>query len=74
MGQVEHGGDPHLATALRGHRLGYVLAVACSHQVPTGLGVQRADQIAAGLPVHAWQVLDSRREADLSPLVRSCHC
>lgn len=33
----------------------YVLAVACSHRVPTGLGVQRADRIAADLPKRAWQ-------------------
>jgi hypothetical protein len=35
--------------------LGYVLAVACSHQVRTGLGVQRADRLAADLPDTAWQ-------------------
>jgi hypothetical protein len=32
-------------------------SVACSHRVPTGLGVARADQIAAGLPRTAWQRL-----------------
>nr|WP_231929696.1 transposase [Micromonospora inositola] len=54
-GDEAYGGDPHLAAALRGNRLGYVLAVACSHRVPTGLGIQRTDQIAAGLPKQAWQ-------------------
>ncbi|WP_446220840.1 IS701 family transposase [Micromonospora sp. IBHARD004] len=54
-GDEAYGGDPHLAAALRGNRLGYVLAVACSHPVPTGLGIQRTDQIAAGLPKQAWQ-------------------
>jgi SRSO17 transposase len=54
-GDEAYGGDPHLAAALRGHHLGYVLAVACSHHVPTGLGKYRADQIAAGLPKQAWQ-------------------
>ncbi|MET7952318.1 IS701 family transposase [Micromonospora sp. NPDC005324] len=54
-GDEAYGGDPHLATALRDQRLGYVLAVACSHRVPTGLGIQRADQITAGLPTRAWQ-------------------
>jgi SRSO17 transposase len=54
-GDEAYGGDPTLATALRGHRLGYVLAVACSHRMPTGLGIQRADQIAASLPKQAWQ-------------------
>ncbi len=47
--------DYLIAAALRGHELGYVLAVACSHRVPTGLGIQRADQIAADLPTRAWQ-------------------
>ena len=36
-----------------------VLAVACSHRAPTGLGVHRADQIAAGLPKQAWQRLSA---------------
>jgi SRSO17 transposase len=54
-GDEAYGGDPALATALREHRLGYVLAVARSHRAPTGLGVLRADQITAGLPKHAWQ-------------------
>lgn len=54
-GDEAYGGDPLLAAVLRGHELGYVLAVACSHRVPTGLGIQRAGQIAAGLPARAWQ-------------------
>jgi SRSO17 transposase len=54
-GDEAYGGDPQLAAALRGRELGYVLAVACSHRVPTGLGIQRADRIAAGLPKQAWQ-------------------
>lgn len=54
-GDEAYGGDPNLATALRGLRIGYVLAVACSDRVPTCLGIHRADQIATGLPRHAWQ-------------------
>nr|WP_067708612.1 IS701 family transposase [Actinoplanes awajinensis] len=54
-GDEAYGGDPQLAAALRRHQLGYVLAVACSHRVPTGLGVRRADHITAGLPKQAWQ-------------------
>ncbi|GAA3924041.1 hypothetical protein Aau02nite_22250 [Amorphoplanes auranticolor] len=54
-GDEAYGGDPNLALALRGLRLGYVLTVACSHRVPTGLGVQRADRIADSLPKRAWQ-------------------
>jgi SRSO17 transposase len=58
-GDEAYGGDPRLAAALRGHRLGYVLAVACSHHVPTGLGVFRADRLAAGLSRQAWQRLSA---------------
>ncbi len=58
-GDEAYGGDPALAGALRQHRFGYVLAVACSHRAPTGLGIQRADQIAAGLPKRAWQRLSA---------------
>ncbi|MET8283591.1 IS701 family transposase, partial [Micromonospora sp. NPDC005174] len=53
----------NLAAALRDHRLGYVLAVACSHRVPTGLGIQRADQIAADLPTRAWQRISAGQGA-----------
>ncbi|WP_189083208.1 IS701 family transposase [Mangrovihabitans endophyticus] len=58
-GDEAYGGDPRLATRLRVLRLGYVLAVACSHQVTTGLGVYRADVLAAGLPRSAWQRLSA---------------
>ena len=54
-----YGVDPQLAVALPGDRLGYVLAVACSHRVPTGPGIARADQIAAGPPCMAWQRLSA---------------
>lgn len=53
-GDEAYGNDPRLATALRGHRLGYVLAVARSHQVLTGTGKQRVDTLTAGLPRRAW--------------------
>ncbi len=46
---------PTASAGSRSLRLGYVLAVACAHRMPTGLGVYRADQIAADLPAHAWQ-------------------
>ena len=54
-GDEVYGGDPALATALRGHALGYVLAVAASHQVQTGIGRHRVDHLAAGLTSGAWQ-------------------
>jgi SRSO17 transposase len=57
-----------IAAALRGHRLGYVLAVACSHRVPTGLGITRADRVAADLPRHAWQRLSAGTGA------KGCRC
>ncbi|MEU4475605.1 hypothetical protein [Micromonospora sp. NPDC023888] len=42
--------------------LGYVLAVACSYRVPTDLGIQRADRIAAELPKRAWQRISAGDE------------
>ena len=62
-GDEAYGGDPRLATRLRQLRLGYVLAVARSHQVTTGLGVLRADVLAAGLPASAWQRVSAGRGA-----------
>jgi SRSO17 transposase len=58
-----YGNDPRLAARLRALRLGYVLAVACSHQVRTGLGVYRVDVLAAGLPTSAWQRVSAGRGA-----------
>lgn len=62
-GDEAYGGDPRLATRLRQLRLGYVLAVACSHQVTTGLGVYRVDALTAGLPTTAWQRMSAGRGA-----------
>jgi hypothetical protein len=62
-GDEAYGGDPRLAARLRTLRLGYVLAVARSHQVTTGLGVFRADALAAGLPTSAWQRVSAGRGA-----------
>ncbi len=62
-GDEAYGGDPNLAAALRGPHLGYVLAVSCSNRIPTGLGVQRADRIAAGLPSNAWQRMSAGTSA-----------
>ena len=36
-----------------------MLAVACSHQVRTGAGKIRADELAASLPRRAWQRLSA---------------
>jgi SRSO17 transposase len=58
-GDEVYGADPKLRTALQARGVGYVLAVACSHPMPTPAGKQRADQIAAGLPRRAWQRLSA---------------
>jgi len=54
-GDEVYGADPRLRTELEARQVGYVLAAACSHQVDTGAGTQRADQIAKQLPKRAWQ-------------------
>jgi len=54
-GDEVYGADPGLRRELETRRVGYVLAVACSHQVTTAAGPQRADAIAARLPRRAWQ-------------------
>ena len=45
-----YGADPGLRADLEERRTGYVLAVACRHQVTTGLRRQRADELARRLP------------------------
>jgi hypothetical protein len=54
----------HLELARRG--LGYVLAVAKSHPVTTGIGARPAIEQARRLPARAWQRL-SARSAGCSP-------
>jgi SRSO17 transposase len=54
-----YGADPGLRKELEDRAVGYVLAVACSHPVATPAGKLRADQIAGGLPRHAWQRLSA---------------
>jgi SRSO17 transposase len=60
-GDEVHGADPGLRRELEDRATGYVLAVACSHQVTTAAGPQRADAIAAALPRRAWQRLSAGR-------------
>jgi SRSO17 transposase len=50
-----YGTDSRLRKDLESRRIGYVLAVACSHRVITAAGMRRADELAAGLPPAAWQ-------------------
>jgi len=54
-GDEVYGADPRLRAAVRGHRLGYVLAIAANRQVPTPAGKIRADRLPAILPKRAWQ-------------------
>lgn len=46
---------PGLRGAVRGHRLGYVLAMAANRRVPTDAGPIRVDALPALIPTHAWQ-------------------
>ncbi|MEV0425542.1 transposase [Micromonospora sp. NPDC050495] len=52
-----YGNSAAFRTHPREHGLGYVLAVSCSHLIPLDSGKvkARADQVAAELPVSAWQ-------------------
>lgn len=52
-----YGGNPKLRSALEEHQVGYVLAIACSHEVTTGAGKFRTDALAAKVPKRAWQKL-----------------
>lgn len=54
-GDEVYGADPGPRNELEQRQVGYVLAMACSHPVTTAAGKQRADEIAARLPQHAWQ-------------------
>ncbi|MFD5113021.1 IS701 family transposase [Streptomyces sp. NPDC058391] len=54
-----YGGNPKLRSALDERQVGYVLAVACSHEVTTGAGKFRADALAAKVPKRAWQKLSA---------------
>ena len=54
-GDEVYGADPGLRADLERRRVGYVLAVAASHQVATAAGRCQARAIAARLPRRAWQ-------------------
>jgi SRSO17 transposase len=58
-GDEVYGGNPKLRTALEQRGAGYVLAVACNHEVPTQAGKFRADALAKKLPKRAWQKLSA---------------
>lgn len=54
-GDEVYGGNPKLRDALEKRGAGYILAVACSHEVATGVGKFRADTLAKKVPKRAWQ-------------------
>jgi SRSO17 transposase len=54
-GDEVYGADPALRAAIRGHGLGYVLAVSANRRVPTQAGPIRVDRLPAMLPARAWQ-------------------
>jgi SRSO17 transposase len=54
-GDEVYGADPSLRAELVRRGIGYVLAVAKTHPVSTGIGPRRADAVAARLPKRAWQ-------------------
>jgi SRSO17 transposase len=54
-GDEVYGADPTLRATVRGHGLGYVLAVAANRRVPTHAGQMRVDAVPAILPTQAWQ-------------------
>jgi SRSO17 transposase len=53
------GDNPHLRAALEAREFGYVLAVSCSHRVPTAAGGIRADALAKRIPKRAWHKLSA---------------
>lgn len=55
-GDEVYGNDSTLRGALVQRSVGFVLAVACDHRIPTGDRRVRADQIAADLPARSWQI------------------
>lgn len=54
-GDEVYGANPHLRATLEARQTGYVLAIACDHQIPTHAGKLRADALAKKLPKRAWQ-------------------
>jgi SRSO17 transposase len=54
-GDEVYGADPKLRAAIRGHGLGYVMAIAANRRVPTHAGRIRVDALPALLPIRAWQ-------------------
>jgi len=58
-GDEVYGADSKLRTALQERAIGYVLAVACDHQITTGAGKHSAKTLARRLPARAWNRLSA---------------
>ncbi|MFD4562708.1 IS701 family transposase [Streptomyces sp. NPDC058469] len=58
-GDEVYGGNTRLRTALEERGIGYVLAVACSHEVTTRAGKFRVDNLAKKVPKRAWHKLSA---------------
>jgi SRSO17 transposase len=58
-GDEVYGSNPHLRAALEQRELGYVLAIACNHQINTRAGKVRADALVKRFPKRAWQKLSA---------------
>src|SRR5262245_1653219 len=58
-GDEVYGQDPQLRGELARRGLGYVLAVAKSHPVTSGIGPRPAVELARRLPARAWQRLSA---------------
>ncbi|MDQ2737236.1 MAG: IS701 family transposase, partial [Actinomycetota bacterium] len=54
-GDEVYGNDSKLRTALRQRSVGFVLAVACDHRLPTAGGRVPAARLAVGLSRRSWQ-------------------
>jgi hypothetical protein len=54
-GDEVYGPDPRLRAAIRGHLLGYVMAIAANRRVLTHAGLIRVDALPTLIPAHAWQ-------------------
>lgn len=57
------GGDSKLRRALHERGTGYVLAIAKTHQITTGIGARRAIDLAVRLPGRSWQRMSAGRDA-----------
>ncbi|GAA4554608.1 hypothetical protein GCM10023097_54700 [Streptomyces collinus] len=66
-GDEVYSGNPKLRDALEKRGTGYILAVACSHEVTTGAGKFRADTLSKKVPKRAWQKLSTGAGARAIP-------